>query len=123
MFDLKTWLVFVWAAAFAGIAALLEALLRHLRAGTTVTKQVMLVLAVETLVVAWWGGLAGWLINIAAPEIVARSPELLGVVAAVLGRGGLTFTRDAVMGLVKSLLKIDLDRRVGHQDPVDKRPE
>lgn len=108
MFKSQTWLVFLWAAAFAGAAALLEALLKHVRTNAPLTRRLWATLLLETLVVAFWGGLSGWVINALAPGIVQNHPDLLGVAAAVLGRGGLTVTRDAVARMTERALGVDL---------------
>lgn len=108
MFKSQTWLVFLWAAAFAGAAALLEALLKHVRTDAPLTRRLWATLLLETLVVAFWGGLAGWTINALVPGVVQNHPDLLGVAAAVLGRGGLTVTRDAVARMTERALGVDL---------------
>lgn len=89
--------------------------MKHLRSEKPISRKVVTTVVIETLVVAWWGGLAGWVINFSFPDLVARAPELLGVVAAVLGRGGLTVTRDMVISMVGQAFKIDL-RKADDED-------
>lgn len=83
----EIWGLFGFSAGFAAAAAALSGL-RKLLEPEAATWRGGLLLIVDVLTVALFGGLSGWLAAAAFPALAENSPQILGAVAAYLGYSG-----------------------------------
>lgn len=99
------WQVFGWTAGFAAVSGFLRELQKLLVRGK-LTRRDGLKLALDTAVIAFWGGLTGWALN---PAVPIFADELLAVLAALGGWFGRHFLQGIIMralGLNKLFRKL-----------------
>lgn len=107
--EIKTWFIFVWAALFSFVAVLLK-IAKDLSRQRVITIRDVARAIIDVFTVTFFGGLAGWGMALAFPNITSTSPTVVAIGAALMAYSGLSATQDMLYKMFSSVTGAQITR-------------